>query len=91
MSFNPKTIAREWSHKISSGIPDLKNKWHLDKLEELLKQKGYSTYFINVGSCGMPRDDGRYGSVALFNPNNGYSTNFYLFIISFMLYLEFIN
>ena len=47
MKFNPKTIAREWSHKISSGIPDLKNKWHLDKLEELLNEKGYSRYFTN--------------------------------------------
>jgi predicted phosphodiesterase len=25
------------------------------------------THFINVGSCGMPRDDGRYGSVALID------------------------
>ena len=23
--------------------------------------------YVNVGSCGMPRDDGRYGSVALFD------------------------
>ena len=27
------------------------------------------THYVNVGSCGMPRDDGRYGSVALFDPN----------------------
>lgn len=25
------------------------------------------TCYVNVGSCGMPRDDGRYGSVALFD------------------------
>ena len=25
------------------------------------------TCYVNIGSCGMPRDDGRYGSVALLN------------------------
>lgn len=25
------------------------------------------TYYVNIGSCGMPRDDGRYGSVALLD------------------------
>ena len=25
------------------------------------------TYYVNIGSCGLPRDDGRYGSVALFD------------------------
>ncbi len=25
------------------------------------------TCFVNIGSCGMPRDDGRYGSVALLD------------------------
>lgn len=25
------------------------------------------TRYVNIGSCGMPRDDGRYGSVALLN------------------------
>jgi predicted phosphodiesterase len=25
------------------------------------------TYYCNIGSCGLPRDDGRYGSVALFD------------------------
>lgn len=25
------------------------------------------TNYVNIGSCGMPRDDGRYGSVALLN------------------------
>ena len=24
--------------------------------------------FVNVGSCGLPRDDGRYGSFAIFDP-----------------------
>ena len=24
--------------------------------------------YVNVGSCGLPRDDGRFGSAALFNP-----------------------
>ncbi|MBT5873759.1 MAG: hypothetical protein HOH43_10090 [Candidatus Latescibacteria bacterium] len=28
-----------------------------------------STTLINVGSCGLPRDDGRYGSFALFDPS----------------------
>lgn len=28
-----------------------------------------STTMINVGSCGLPRDDGRYGSFALFDPS----------------------
>lgn len=26
-----------------------------------------TTLFVNVGSCGLPRDDGRFGSVALWN------------------------
>jgi putative phosphoesterase len=26
--------------------------------------------FVNVGSCGLPRDDGRYGSACLFDPLN---------------------
>ena len=47
MSFNPKTIAKEWSHRVSTGMPNPRNKWHLDKLEELLDEKGYSRYFIN--------------------------------------------
>lgn len=25
--------------------------------------------FVNVGSCGLPRDDGRYGSCAIFDPS----------------------
>jgi len=29
-----------------------------------------STVYVNVGSCGMPRDDGRYGSVCLFDPEH---------------------
>jgi len=27
------------------------------------------TTYINVGSCGLPRDDGRFGSVAIFDPD----------------------
>lgn len=27
--------------------------------------------FVNVGSCGLPRDDGRYASAVLFDPSNG--------------------
>lgn len=27
------------------------------------------TTFVNVGSCGLPRDDGRYGSFATFDPS----------------------
>ncbi|QNI75216.1 putative phosphoesterase domain protein [Synechococcus sp. MVIR-18-1] len=26
------------------------------------------TTFVNVGSCGLPRDDGRYGAACLYNP-----------------------
>lgn len=29
--------------------------------------------FINVGSCGLPRDDGRYASAALFDGSTGYT------------------
>ena len=47
MSFNPKTIAKEWSHRISTGMPNPKSKWHIEKLEELLNEKGYSKYFID--------------------------------------------
>lgn len=32
-------------------------------------RKVNKTTFINVGSCGLPRDDGRYGSCAIFNPS----------------------
>jgi len=32
-----------------------------------IRQVG-ATVFVNVGSCGLPRDDGRFGSAALFNP-----------------------
>ncbi|WP_256737078.1 metallophosphoesterase family protein [Pseudomonas gingeri] len=27
--------------------------------------------YVNVGSCGLPRDDGRYGAAALFDDKNG--------------------
>ena len=30
-------------------------------------RKQAKTLFVNIGSCGMPRDDGRYGSVALLD------------------------
>jgi predicted phosphodiesterase len=30
--------------------------------------------FVNVGSCGLPRDDGRYASAALFDPLSGHTT-----------------
>jgi predicted phosphodiesterase len=32
-----------------------------------------ATTYINVGSCGLPRDDGRFGAAVLFNPANGAS------------------
>lgn len=28
------------------------------------------TTFVNVGSCGLPRDDGRFGSAAIYDPAN---------------------
>ena len=34
-----------------------------------IKKHGPNT-FVNVGSCGLPRDDGRFGSAALFDPTN---------------------
>ena len=34
-------------------------------------RKHQRTTYINVGSCGLPRDDGRYGSVALFDTETG--------------------
>ena len=30
-------------------------------------RKEQGTNYVNIGSCGLPRDDGRYGSVALFD------------------------
>jgi predicted phosphodiesterase len=30
-----------------------------------------TTHFINIGSCGLPRDDGRFGSVALLDEQSG--------------------
>ncbi len=30
-----------------------------------------SVCFVNVGSCGMPRDDGRFGAAAIFDPDTG--------------------
>ncbi len=35
-----------------------------------VKKQGCTT-FVNVGSCGLPRDDGRYGSFAIFDFENG--------------------
>jgi putative phosphoesterase len=32
-------------------------------------KKVNETTYVNVGSCGLPRDDGRYGSCAIFNPS----------------------
>jgi predicted phosphodiesterase len=29
------------------------------------------TTFVNVGSCGLPRDDGRFGGACLFDPGTG--------------------
>ncbi len=29
------------------------------------------TCYVNVGSCGMPRDDGRFGAAATFEPESG--------------------
>ncbi len=36
-----------------------------------MRQQG-ARRFINVGSCGLPRDDGRYASAVLFDPENGH-------------------
>lgn len=36
-----------------------------------VRQQG-ARRFINVGSCGLPRDDGRYASSVLFDPKNGH-------------------
>lgn len=30
-----------------------------------------NTCYVNVGSCGLPRDDGRYGACATFDPTTG--------------------
>ena len=30
-----------------------------------------STTFVNVGSCGLPRDDGRFGGACLYDPATG--------------------
>ena len=35
-----------------------------------IRKQDHITY-INAGSCGLPRDDGRYGAVALFNEETG--------------------
>lgn len=35
-----------------------------------IRKRGGTT-FVNVGSCGLPRDDGRYGSCAAFDPETG--------------------
>ena len=34
-------------------------------------RKHQKTTYINVGSCGLPRDDGRYGSAAVFDTEKG--------------------
>ncbi len=34
-------------------------------------RKHQGVTYINVGSCGLPRDDGRYGSIALFDTDTG--------------------
>ena len=35
------------------------------------QKKSSGTTYTNVGSCGLPRDDGRYASAALFEPESG--------------------
>ena len=35
-----------------------------------VRSEGRATV-VNIGSCGLPRDDGRYGSVALFDEDSG--------------------
>ena len=35
------------------------------------KRSHRGTTFVNTGSCGLPRDDGRYASAALLDPANG--------------------
>lgn len=35
-----------------------------------VREQGART-FVNVGSCGLPRDDGRYASAVLFDPSTG--------------------
>ncbi len=37
-----------------------------------IRQQG-AQRFINVGSCGLPRDDGRYASAVLFDPETGHT------------------
>jgi putative phosphoesterase len=34
-------------------------------------RRNNDSVYVNVGSCGLPRDDGRYGSIALFDPAEG--------------------
>ena len=46
MEFNPKQIVREWSHRVSTGMPDIMNDWHLERLVELLVEKKYTKTFI---------------------------------------------
>jgi len=46
MEFNPKQIVREWSHRVSTGMPDIMNDWHLERLVELLVEKKYTKAFI---------------------------------------------
>ena len=47
MVFNTKEIVKEWSHRVSSGMPDKNNTWHVDKLKKLLIEKKYPKQFIN--------------------------------------------
>lgn len=37
-------------------------------------RKEGGTVFVNVGSCGLPRDDGRFGSAAIFDAGSGKAT-----------------
>ena len=34
-------------------------------------RKNGNVCYVNVGSCGMPRDDGRFGSSVIFDPKTG--------------------
>jgi putative phosphoesterase len=34
-------------------------------------RKANGATFVNVGSCGLPRDDGRFGSAAIYDPASG--------------------
>ena len=48
MEFLPKKLAKEWSWRIDTGIPDYRNPLHLVELKNLLIERRFPHDFIDL-------------------------------------------